>query len=74
MLVLSRKTQEGVVIGDNVRVRVLEIRGDRVKLGFIAPADVRICREEIDQRFDETMADAAPFETVASESVWCSVG
>ena len=47
MLVLSRKRGEGVMIGQNVEVVVLEIRGDRVKLGFQGPADVPIHREEI---------------------------
>jgi carbon storage regulator len=47
MLVLSRKRGEGVMIGQDVEVVVLEIRGDRVKLGFQGPADVPIHREEI---------------------------
>ena len=47
MLVLSRKTGERVWIGGSVRVEVLEIGGGRVKLGFSAPPDVDILREEI---------------------------
>ena len=47
MLVLSRKRGEGIVIGEHVTVTVLEVRGDRVKLGFIAPAETPIHREEI---------------------------
>jgi carbon storage regulator len=47
MLVLSRKRGEGVVIGEHVTVTVLEVRGDRVKLGFAAPAELPINREEI---------------------------
>ena len=47
MLVLSRRTGERVWIGGSVRVEVLEVKGGRVKLGFSAPPDVDIQREEI---------------------------
>ena len=47
MLVLSRKTGEEIVIGDTIRLRVVAIDGNRVRLGFIAPADTFICREEL---------------------------
>ncbi len=47
MLVLSRKVGEEVLIGDTIRVRILEIRGNRVKLGFTAPHDVRFMRLEV---------------------------
>lgn len=47
MLVLSRKTGEETVIGNDVRVRVLEIIGARVRLGIIAPSDVAVHRHEI---------------------------
>lgn len=47
MLVLSRKTQQGIWIGDDVFVRVLSIGHGRVKLGIEAPADVHIDREEL---------------------------
>ena len=47
MLVLSRKTGQEVVIAGNIHVRVLEIRGNRVRLGFTAPQDVKIHRAEL---------------------------
>jgi carbon storage regulator len=47
MLVLSRKSGECVRIGESIEVKVLEIDGGRVKLGFSAPPDVNIQREEI---------------------------
>ena len=43
MLVLSRKTNEAIVINDTVRVTVLAIKGDRVRLGIEAPAEVTDC-------------------------------
>jgi len=47
MLVLSRKEGEEVVIGDNIRLTVLAIRGNQVRRGFTAPPDVSIQREEL---------------------------
>lgn len=47
MLVLNRKKGERVVIGGNVFVTVLEVRGDRVKLGFEGPGEIPIHREEL---------------------------
>ena len=50
MLVLSRKSHEAVMIGPDVEVIVLEVDGDRVKLGFRAPAEVSIHRREVHDR------------------------
>ena len=47
MLVLTRKEQQTVVIGDQVEVLVVEIRGDKVRLGFKAPSDVTVHRKEV---------------------------
>jgi len=47
MLVLSRKIGEEIVIGENIRVRILAIQGNQIRLGFIAPRDVEIQREEL---------------------------
>ena len=47
MLVLSRKARERVMVGDNLVITVVEIRGDKVRLGFEAPEDVAIRREEL---------------------------
>lgn len=47
MLVLSRRLGESIVIGNEVVVRVIEVRGDQVKLGIEAPRDVQIHREEV---------------------------
>ena len=47
MLVLSRKKDEVIVINDNIRIMVVEIRGDKVRLGIDAPRDMPVHREEI---------------------------
>ncbi len=46
MLVLSRKKNEVVMIGDNIVVRVIDIRGDKVHLGFEAPREIQIVRDD----------------------------
>lgn len=47
MLILSRKLNEKVVIGDGIVVSILEIRGDQVKLGIDAPKAVKVYRQEV---------------------------
>ena len=47
MMVLSRKRDERIVIGDDVVITVVEIRGDRVRLGIEAPREVTVHRQEV---------------------------
>jgi carbon storage regulator len=47
MLVVTRKTDEGIVMADNIVIKVLDVGKDRVKIGIEAPKDVRIVREEL---------------------------
>ena len=47
MLVLTRKTNESITIGDEIKVTVVEVRGDQVKLGITAPKRISVHREEI---------------------------
>lgn len=47
MLVLTRRSDEALRIGDNVKITVVEIKGNQVRLGIEAPAEVSIYREEI---------------------------
>ncbi|MEQ6903723.1 carbon storage regulator CsrA [Nocardioides sp. YIM 152588] len=59
MLVLSRRVGESVVIGDDVTVTVLEVRGDVVRIGIDAPRSVRVNRAELLQQVADANADAA---------------
>lgn len=47
MLVLSRQRDESIVIGDNVVVTIVDIRGDKVRLGIDAPGEVPVHRQEV---------------------------
>ena len=62
MLVLSRKSGEKVLVGEDIEVVVLEVEGDRVKLGFTAPRYVPICRAEIHRELADAVAGTADTE------------
>ena len=47
MLVLSRQRDESIIIGDNVQITIVDIRGDKVRLGIVAPAEIPVHRKEV---------------------------
>ncbi len=47
MLILSRKTNEKIMIGDDISLTIIEIRGDQVKIGIEAPKSVKVFRQEV---------------------------
>jgi carbon storage regulator len=55
MLVLSRQSDETIIIGDNIRITIVEVRGDKVRIGIDAPRDVAVHRQEI---YDAIRRDA----------------
>jgi len=59
MLVLSRRAGESLIIGDDVRVKVLEIHGHQARLGIEAPGAVAIVREELHRAVAAANKDAA---------------
>ena len=52
MLVLTRKRNERILIGDNIVLEVLEVDRGKVKLGIVAPRDVPVDRQEIREKTD----------------------
>ncbi len=56
MLVLSRKPQERLIVNDNIVITVVEIKGDRVRIGIEAPQDVSIHRSEVYDRIQQEEA------------------
>ena len=53
MLILTRRISESVIIGDNVKVTVLGVKGNQIRIGIEAPKDVSIHREEIYERIQK---------------------
>ena len=63
MLVLSRKRDESIIINDNIVVTIVDIRGDKVRLGIDAPQDIPVHRREVYdaiQRESQKAANAVP--------------
>ena len=59
MLILTRRVGESLMIGDNVNVTVLGIRGNQVRIGVNAPKDVAVHREEIYERIQQEKTDGS---------------
>ncbi len=59
MLVLSRKKGQGIMIGDNIELTIIDIQGDQVRLGIDAPKNVSIYRKEIFLEIQEENKKAA---------------
>jgi len=59
VLVLTRKQQQSIVIGNDITVTILEVHGDQVRVGIDAPRDVTVNRQEIAERIRESNAGAA---------------
>lgn len=58
MLVLTRKTNQRIVIGDDIEITIVEISGSQVRIGITAPRDVRVHRREVyDAKLAETSVE-----------------
>jgi carbon storage regulator len=60
MLVLSRKKNESIVINNDITVTVVEIRGDKVRLGIVAPKEVPVHRQEVYDAIHGKSGDTDP--------------
>ncbi|REB08861.1 carbon storage regulator [Sporosarcina sp. BI001-red] len=58
MLVLSRKPNESIQIGDNIEIRIIEVKGDTVRIGIEAPKSVDILRGELVQSISDSNTEA----------------
>ncbi len=64
MLVLSRKVGEQLMIGDDVTVTVLSVRGNQVRIGVTAPKEVPVLREELIDNASEKPSNTRPLQQV----------
>jgi carbon storage regulator len=69
MLVLTRKVGESIAIGDQIKIRVVEVKGNSVRIGIEAPADFRIYREEIYLKVQEQNRLAATWDLTDFQNV-----
>jgi carbon storage regulator len=69
VLILTRKLGEGLFIGDDIRITVVEIRGKQIRLGIEAPSHVVVLREEIYRRIQEQNLQAAAIEDIDLEKI-----
>lgn len=67
MLVLSRKKNESIVINDDITIVVVEIRGDKVRLGIEAPKEVPVHRNEVYEAIQKSQAPDSATPEVADE-------
>ncbi len=59
MLALSRKQGESIVIGNNIKITVLEVKGDQIKIGIDAPKSVPVYRNEIYEEIQKANKETA---------------
>jgi carbon storage regulator len=65
MLILARKTDEKILIGEDIKITIIEIHGDQVKIGIEAPKNVKVFRQEVFNAIQkENQAAAAGTETL----------
>ena len=69
MLVLTRKVNEEILIGDNIRIKIVDIGSGRIRLGISAPRDVTVLRDEVIRDFDRPATQPVEAaESCAAES------
>lgn len=68
MLVLSRKPMESIHIGDGVVVTVLEIRGNKARIGIDAPKEVHVLRSELQEKLSNASANGSHATVAPTES------
>ncbi|MBD8972792.1 MAG: carbon storage regulator [Clostridiales bacterium] len=59
MLALSRKANESIMIGNDIEITILEVKGEQVKIGINAPKSVPVYREEVYEQIRESNKEAA---------------
>lgn len=69
MLVLTRKPGEGIIIGDNITIKIIEMKSGGIRIGIDAPADTKIYRQEVYDRIKDENIGAANWNLDDLESI-----
>ncbi|WP_321366959.1 carbon storage regulator CsrA [uncultured Desulfuromusa sp.] len=62
MLVLTRKTGEGIIIGDDIRITVVELKGGGVRIGIDAPREMKVHRQEVFDKIKQENKEATQWD------------
>ncbi len=62
MLVLTRKAGEGIIIGDNIKITVVEVKGGNIRIGIEAPPEMKIHRQEVYDRIIQENKEATQWK------------
>ncbi|MCA9071673.1 MAG: carbon storage regulator CsrA [Planctomycetaceae bacterium] len=68
MLVLSRQRDESIIIGDNIVITIVDIRGDKVRLGIQAPKEITVHRQEVYDAIKRESAQSKEADSVSDSS------
>ena len=63
MLVLTRRKDEEILINDNISIKVLSVKGNRVRIGVVAPDDVQVNRAEIQKLLSDFEVESVPVQS-----------
>lgn len=62
MLVLTRKAEEGIIIGDDVKITIIEIKGGSIRIGIDAPRHMKVHRQEVYDKIKEENKEATQWD------------
>lgn len=62
MLVLTRKAEEGIIIGDDVKITIIEIKGGSIRIGIDAPRHMKVHRQEVYDKIKEENQEATQWD------------
>ena len=69
MLVLTRKLGEGIIIGDDIKITIVEMKGGNVRIGIEAPREKKVHRQEIYERIVQENRDAALWNMIDLDNI-----
>ncbi len=69
MLVLTRKAGEGILIGDDITIKIIEMKGGGIRIGIDAPKSKKIYRQEIYDRISQENREAAQWDPIDLDSL-----